>query len=353
MNQDRTPTWITVRWLLAGTLALWLGVGIGASPVAAAGRPPVETLEKIRVTYPSEWGVPYPAGIAYIEDDGQFLYVNKQDTAETESTSVAIVTPYEDYGGTVQLDFALSESVNIAFDNHARRLFLLDPLQARLAQVALDDQGMIVPATLVWHDMAALRLDGARGIAVDGEGSTLYILENGSTLVRIHLAGSDSLEDAAFDRLRLPRRASAHDLRGLAVHPHTGHLYVLSRARQHLYELTPSGWLVAGYALDHLNLVDPQGMVWATSPDLTDDPEEVHLFIADSYQPDRSPVRASRVSRSAYGWAHHRHGWHGHAHSIALGTATDETPGGSVRYGEILEIELTQAPVENGCARWP
>lgn len=352
MDQNRTPTWVTALRLGMGALALLLGTG-GASPVAAAGRDDVGTLEEIRATYPSEWGVPYPAGIAYIEGDAQFLYVNKQETAQPESTSVAVVTPYEDYVGTVELDFALSETVNIAFDNHARRLFLLDPLQARLAQVALDDQGMVVPATLVWYDMDALRLDGAQGIAVDAEGRTLYILENGSTLVRIHLDGSASLEDAAFDRIRLPRRASARDLRGLAVHPHTGHLYVLSRARQTLYELTPSGWLAAEYAVDHLNLVDPQGMVWATSPDLTDDPEEVHLFIADSYRPDQPPARASRIPRPQRGWAYADTGQYRRFQSIELGMGTGETPDGNVRYGEILEIQFTQTPLDNGCTRWP
>jgi hypothetical protein len=72
------------------------------------------------------------------------------------------------------------------------------------------------------------------------------------------------------------------NLRGLAVHPTTHNLFVGVPAMALLDEFTPEGELVQRYDLSTLQIVDQRGLAFAPSADLTDAPEIIHLYIADS-----------------------------------------------------------------------
>jgi hypothetical protein len=61
----------------------------------------------------------------------------------------------------------------------------------------------------------------------------------------------------------------------------TSHLYVMQPAQQTLYELTQTGEVVTSRDLSEFELGDLQGMVFAPSGDLTDDPLQMHLYLAD------------------------------------------------------------------------
>jgi hypothetical protein len=69
---------------------------------------------------------------------------------------------------------------------------------------------------------------------------------------------------------------------GLAIDPTSGHLHIASPSQQKLYELTQSGQEIAYRDLSEFDLSNPQGMVIAASGDLTDDPSELSLYLADS-----------------------------------------------------------------------
>ncbi len=71
-------------------------------------------------------------------------------------------------------------------------------------------------------------------------------------------------------------------LRGLAVNPGDGLVYVGSPAEQRVYGVDAAGTVLQAYDLSSLGLADPQGFTFAPSADTTDDPAEQHLFVADS-----------------------------------------------------------------------
>ncbi|MDH3675064.1 MAG: Ig-like domain-containing protein, partial [Anaerolineae bacterium] len=72
------------------------------------------------------------------------------------------------------------------------------------------------------------------------------------------------------------------ELQGLAFDPTSGRLHAASPTEQKLYELTQSGQTVAYRDLSEFDLSNPQGMVFAASGDLTDDPSQLSLYLADS-----------------------------------------------------------------------
>jgi hypothetical protein len=59
----------------------------------------------------------------------------------------------------------------------------------------------------------------------------------------------------------------------------------LSLNEQKLYELAQTGQVMATRDLSEFELRDPQSMVFAPSGDLTDDPSELSLYIAEAQAP--------------------------------------------------------------------
>ena len=334
------------RWLMAMP-ALLLGLGLAAPAVAAEP----DTIREVRRIYPSEWDVPYPAGIVYVESAAHFLLIDQPGSgqAAVPGTTLVALTPYEDYIATVRLDLLLTDPLTIAADNHAQRLWLLDRGQGsappRLGEMQLDGEGLPDPATLVWHDLAALGSRPARGMAVDPTGHTLYILEEDtleetSTLLQIRLDGTTEFESAETARIDLSQ-LGADDLHGLAVHPASGHLFVLSRGGQVVYELSPTGRPLATYPIAHLGLVSPQGLAFAPSPDLTDAPDTIHLFVADSRLKGQDQTSLSALPRQS---GKLLCGRAPSAWQPQTATSMDRpahTPARSLLYGEIVEIALS------------
>ncbi len=122
---------------------------------------------------------------------------------------------------------------------------------------------------------------------VDSRGENLVFLEGASSqLVRVKV--DEIVDGTKLDRQELSH-LGVHDLRGLAIHPATGHLYVLSQIKQILYELEESGQLVAEHDSSDVDLSDPHTLVFAASSDLTDSASTFHLFIAVSDLIDEQP----------------------------------------------------------------
>ena len=63
--------------------------------------------------------------------------------------------------------------------------------------------------------------------------------------------------------------------------PTTSHFHILNPINKKLYEITLKGQVVAVRKLSEMDLSEVQGMVFAPSGDLTDDPLEVSLYITD------------------------------------------------------------------------
>lgn len=269
--------WLLGIFLLLGALRVLAQAGHG-------------TVQEIRPIYPSEWGVPYPAGLAYATDRAHLFLLDKGSTEPSRTGStVVIITPYEDLVSSVQLEFMVDDAINMAFDDGSNRLFLLNDARAELAQVAIDENGLLDPATLVRLPIASLGLIDAQGMAIDAAKRRLFILDRGTTQVL-----SIALEDFAVSHIELAQVGNT-ELRGLAVHPTTHHLYVGGPGAGQLYEVTTAGQWVASYDLTSLNLVDMGGLLFAPSADLTDPADTFHLFIADSGLTNHTLVTASFI----------------------------------------------------------
>jgi hypothetical protein len=68
--------------------------------------------------------------------------------------------------------------------------------------------------------------------------------------------------------------------------PRTGQHYVLDVRRDQVKEFSAAGQALKAYDLSELQLVDPQGMVFAPSGDPTDDPSQMNLYILDRGEVD-------------------------------------------------------------------
>lgn len=270
-----------------GAFFLLLG---GASAPAQVSR---ATVREVRTILPSEWSVPYPAGLSYSNNFNHLFLLDKSnsDHSTVEGSTVVTITPLEDLVGTVHLDFVVDDAINTAFDDGNRRLLLLNSELSELAQIEVGGNGILDPATQVRFDVARFGLEHPEGMTVDFTGQHLFILDSAaSQVIRV------ALDESGFDEAKISTIDLSHlgvtDLRGIAVHPTTNHLYVASPTEQQLFELTQSGQSVATYDLTNLNLIDPGGLAFAPSADLTDPPDTIHLFIADSNLPDSQPVSA-------------------------------------------------------------
>jgi hypothetical protein len=274
------------RSRLLWLLALLLTVGCSQVRVQAAPR----TLEEVRIIYPSEWGVPYPAGLSYSLDREQLALLAKRGHAQSlpDSSSIVVITPYEDLVGTANLPFIADNAINLAYDDARDQLLLLNNQQAELVRVVVGEDGVPDPDGLARFHIAHLGLKNADGMGVDPSGGRLFVLDSATTeVVCIKLDGGLDL----ISKLDLSYLGAAK-LRGLAVHPLSSNLFVVSPVEELMYELSQSGQLITTYDLAGLDLVDPQGLAFGPSADLTDAPDTIHLFIADSNLPDVKPVNA-------------------------------------------------------------
>lgn len=242
------------------------------------------TVEELRTIYPSEWGLPHPAGLAYSLDHDHLALLAKRnpDQPTADDSTIVVITPYEDLVGTASLAFVADNAVNIAYDDGNNHLLLLNNQQAELARVAVEKDGLPDPDTLARFDIAHLGLENAAGMDVDLAGRRLFILDSGaSEVVSADLDnGFDLISKIDLSYLE------ATSLRGLAVHPVSHNFFVVSPSEEILYELTPSGQLLNTYDLAVLELIDSRGLAFGPSADLTDVPDTIHLFVADSSLPD-------------------------------------------------------------------
>ncbi|MEZ4869909.1 MAG: right-handed parallel beta-helix repeat-containing protein [Caldilineaceae bacterium] len=262
--------WVLIPLLLAGPLRSW----------AQVDEIPVE---EVRTLYPSEWGVPHPAGLAYSLARDQLALVAKPISAQSTltETKVVVITPYEDLISATTLPLRLDNAVNIAYDDSAAQLLLLNNTRAEMAQVAVGTDGNLDPANLTHTAITHLDLHAAAGMGVDATSRQLFILESATSAVI-----SVDLDHALALLTTIDLAFLGAPLRGLAVHPVSHHLFLADPTQALLYEVTQAGQLVHTYDLASLALVDLQGLAFGPSADLTDDPTTMHLFLADSNLPD-------------------------------------------------------------------
>ncbi len=292
MTKYKRYLWLIAAFLFLGISYLFLGISETLGQDSSEPQDEIGTVEEIRTLYPSEWGVPYPAGLSYSLDLDYLYLLEKQTSnpAPTQEITVTVITPYEDWVGTVLLEFPLDNSMNITYDDSGDRLLLLNNQLDEIAQVEVGSDGNLDPATLTSVSIANLGLGNTQGMDVDFESGHLFILDGTARKVVIADLNANFGLVSSVDISHL----GASDLRGIAVHPGNHNLFVISPTKQRLYELTQSGQLINTYDLGSLNLIDPRGLDFGPSADNTDPPDTIHLFIADSNLPD-SPSETPKI----------------------------------------------------------
>jgi len=103
-----------------------------------------------------------------------------------------------------------------------------------------------------------------------------------SRIVRVEPDPVSGFEQATISEIDLQSSGLGElELRGIAFDPTTGHLHLLDPKMLRLYEVTDTGVVVANRDVSDFGLRNPQGMVFAPSGDLTDDPSNMSLYIAN------------------------------------------------------------------------
>ena len=108
---------------------------------------------------------------------------------------------------------------------------------------------------------------------------------------------------------------------GWPITPATAISTCWTRLDQRLYELDKTGIVLASYDLSSFGLVAPQALVIGPSADVTDDPAQMSLYVADL----GIPAAGGAVNAGA-------------AEAAALTAASAE------RRGSIVELSLTPLP---------
>jgi VCBS repeat-containing protein len=253
----------------------WISAGY------AQGNP--SYLRFVQTFEPYETGLSNPAGLAFSSRANAFQVVEAPGLGQPppSATDVIQLTPFGNRAGSARFAAQVDNPTNMAFDNKANRLLILQSQAGRLIEVYQDSDGNLDPGTLVRYDVRHFGLENPQGMAVDPASGNLFILDaSGPRILRIEPALDGGFDEAEFAIVDL-QGTDLINPHGLAFDPTTGHLHVVNPAEQELYELTQTGRVVTTRNLSEFGIRDPQGLVFAPSGDQTDDPREMSLYLAD------------------------------------------------------------------------
>jgi streptogramin lyase len=222
-----------------------------------------------------EGSVKNPEGLVVLPDSN-LLVIEPQSSNRNSSN---VITTDEELVRVGDLPPSVAP-INTAFDRQFNRLLGLNPSGNRLIEVPLGADGAPDSNTSTEIDARSFGIQNARGITVAADG-TLYVLDGAAKqIVAIQPGAEGDFETGIISKIDLPR-AIANNARGIALDPSTGNFQILSPAQSQLYEVSPTGQLIATRDLSKLGLQDPQAIVFNDSGDSTDDPQQQSLYVAD------------------------------------------------------------------------
>jgi hypothetical protein len=238
-------------------------------------------IRRVRSIETAELDIPNPADLSFSFRANTFHVLTGVEPARPSVADIFLLTPTEELVASVPMATEIKGQINMAFDNKANRLLLFNSAAKRLIELMVGPDGKLDPRALTFHKVPHFGIQNPQGMTVDPASGHLFMLDaTGPRLVRVEPEPDGGFDNAMISQIDL-QLTDLVDLRGLALDPTSGHFYVLSPIEQKLYELTLRGQVVATRDLSELDLSELQGMVFAPSGDLTDDPLEVSLYIAD------------------------------------------------------------------------
>ena len=269
----------------AGTILLLAGMMLftlfASRPVVLAQG---GSLREVRTFDNDDVGLSNPVGLAYSPEAELFLVL---EAAVDRRTTIALMTPYAQRVGSMEIDAALANAANVAFDSRTNQLLFFKAGTQELARIPVNLASSYSRPRATILPLSGLNLQNPGGMVVDVASGYLYFLDSSRRqLVRVEIEETAQADGGQPVSAEVTRISLGHlgvsDGRGLAINPTNGHLYFLSPSQQKAYEITTGGQLVTVFDLAEFGLASPQSLVVAPTGNRTDDPALVSLYSVES-----------------------------------------------------------------------
>lgn len=248
-------------------------------PGLRAAQPATGYIDLVRVFEVEDLASFAPADLLYLNTANRLLLVGTTAAIGNAPSqpAAALLTPYEDLVEIAALPANL-DLTNIVYDGATNTILFSETVSRQRLQVTIQPNGLpdwSAPA----RTTGALQRSDIRGLAIDNQSRLLYLLTPDGLLVQQlgENATTSELATIALDHAQL----TGQQLRGLAFHPQTNHLFTFAPDTFMLYEFATNGALVTQYDLAPFGLSDPQGFVFAPSGDQTDAEGTLNLYLVD------------------------------------------------------------------------
>jgi len=250
-------------------------------------------LDIVRVIYTRKFGVQLPVGFAYSARAQAFVVLEAERVALSAEPQLRMVLMdlSEEPVCSRSFPFSASGRLDVAVTGAGESLLIQDALGKRWLRTSADcrEQDGAAVESAGGLKSGALKTPGG-ATAYDPQSGDLFTMDaRGQQIHRTYANGTGELDGTAAQRkgrsswLRL-QHLGVIAAGTLAIHPQSGHFFVLNLAENKLLELNRAGTLMAARDLSPAELVNPLGMAFAPSGDSTDDPANIDLYIADSGQ---------------------------------------------------------------------
>ena len=231
-----------VRTVLVLVGLIVLAYALAAESLAAAL--PSDSIRSVRSIEVGRFGHPNPAGLAYSSGADAFLVVAAPGRAGASTSDMDVFGHSRNTARTLRLPAAISDPINMAFDEIGNRLLVYRPDTGQLIEMDAGGDGIPGARSFRRVDARHLGLLDPVGMTVDPQTGALFILDAiGPRILRVEPHSALGFEVTSVSEITL-WDSGLEDLQGIAFDPVTGHLHVLSPARQRLYEVTLSGLVV-------------------------------------------------------------------------------------------------------------
>ena len=265
--------------IIAILLVSIVAAGSGWGQAAAAQRS-LDYVRLVRYIETGRMGYPDPTGLAFLsKSDGLFVLGPARVAA-----NVFKLAPVDDSSESVRIPEAIEDPLNLTYDSKTDRLLILQRETNELIEIPAGSDGVLRTVAFRRIDAGHFGVSDPQGMTVDPQSGNLFILDVvWSRILRIEPDPVSGFEQATVSEIDLQSSGLGEfDLRGIAFDPTTSHLHLLDPNMLRLYEVTDTGVVVANRDVSDFGLRNPQGMVFAPSGDLTDDPSNMSLYIANS-----------------------------------------------------------------------
>lgn len=253
----------------------------------ALAQPKKGYIEVLRSFPTSDFGLLRVAGMAYSPATNTFFMLEGPEfRVEPGKTRIASMLGTLDPAGVSDIAVTIAEGLNVTFDSKTNRLVLYDQITDELIAVQTDAAGKpgADASAITRFDASALKIKHAQGMTFDPATGRIFVLDAAQRrLVYVTPDSQGRLDgpDAKSGEIDL-RWMLSSELRGVAINPRDGNIFVLSPSDQLIVEFTEAGQLISTRDLALLGLNDPQSLVIAPSSDPTDDPVSVRMYAVDA-----------------------------------------------------------------------